>query len=119
MSDDAGDAGVDDSGGAGRRERGDPGSGAADDYTVAVKPSARRLAAGAGTWVQERGPRRTFETKALARQWARDLSGTDRSVWIQDAHPLDEGPADGYLMARRVGGGERTAAYEQLGLDEA
>ncbi|MES3517529.1 MAG: hypothetical protein PPP58_07695 [Natronomonas sp.] len=72
-----------------------------DGYVVSVKPSARRASSVAGTWVAESGPRRRFGSKALAREWARRLSGPDRTLWVQDAHPRDSDSADGYLLARR------------------
>lgn len=72
-----------------------------DPYVVAVKPSARRVSSAAGEWVADEGRLRRFDSKALARQWAREVSPQGRTLWVQDAHPLDEGPADGYLLARR------------------
>ncbi|MFC7156339.1 hypothetical protein ACFQPA_12890 [Halomarina halobia] len=69
-----------------------------DGYVVAVKPSARRLSAAAGRWVNERGPRRRFGTKALARRWARELSAPGARLWVQDAVPNDPAPVDGYLV---------------------
>jgi hypothetical protein len=72
-----------------------------DPYVVAVKPSARRVSRAAGEWVAERGRHRRFDSRPLAREWAREASPQGRTLWVQDAHPLDEGPADGYLMARR------------------
>ncbi|MFB6205610.1 MAG: hypothetical protein ABEJ05_03650 [Haloglomus sp.] len=70
-------------------------------YVVAVKRSARQASAAAGEWVRDRGPRRTFDSKRAAREWARGL-GDEQTVWIQNAHPADDSPADGYLVARRV-----------------
>ncbi|PSP99784.1 hypothetical protein BRC94_06655 [Halobacteriales archaeon QS_5_70_17] len=84
-------------------------------YVVAIKPSARRHSAGAGEFVARRGARRTFESKALAREWARDLRPSgDGSVWIQDAAPNDPADVDGYLVAarRRREGGERGTQAE-------
>ena len=69
-------------------------------YVVALKPSARRASAAVGEWVAAEGPHRRFESKALAREWAREVSPQGRTLWVQDAHPLDEGTADGYLLAR-------------------
>lgn len=69
-------------------------------YVVAIKPSARRHSAGAGEFVARRGSRRTFESKPLAREWARDLrSSGGGTVWIQDAAPNDPADVDGYLVA--------------------
>ncbi|MFC6836729.1 hypothetical protein [Halomarina ordinaria] len=82
-------------------------------YTVAVKPSARRRSAAAGRWVNDRGPRRRFETKALARQWARELSTHSVTLWVQDAAPNDPAPVDGYLVARRGPSRESTTGGEQ------
>ncbi|MFB6164884.1 MAG: hypothetical protein ABEJ31_06975 [Haloarculaceae archaeon] len=75
-----------------------------DSYVVAIKPSARRTNARAGRWVQERGARARFASKALAREWARGLRSPGAPVWIQDAAPADESDADGYLV-----GGDRPA----------
>lgn len=72
-------------------------------YVVAVKPSARRTSGAAGEWVNREGTDRRFESKPLAREWARELSGPDATVWIQDAAPADESDVDGYLV-----GGERS-----------
>lgn len=72
-----------------------------DGYLVAVKPSARRVSAPVGEWVAREGRHRTFDSKALAREWARETSPRGRTLWVQDAHPLDGDPADGYLLARR------------------
>lgn len=92
-----------------------------DGYVVAVKPSARRASAAAGEWVLERGRHRTFDTKALAREWARSLGPLDRTLWVQDAHPRDPGLADGYLLARHrePAGGDAGAEApgEQSSLD--
>jgi len=68
-------------------------------YVVAVKPSARRLNAAAGEWVNRKGPRRPFESKAAAREWARSVSDDGR-VWVRDANPNDPAPVDGYLVGR-------------------
>jgi hypothetical protein len=91
-----------------------------DRYVVAVKPSARRASAAAGEWVFAHGRHRTFDTKALAREWARSIGPGDRTLWVQDAHPLDGGRADGYLMARRQGGPAAASADpgEQVALGE-
>ncbi len=70
-------------------------------YVVVVKPSARRASPAAGSWIAESGPRRRFESKPLAREWARELSGPAWTLWVQDAHPADGTGADGYLLARR------------------
>lgn len=68
---------------------------------MVVKPSARRARPEVGAWVADHGPRRTFESKALAREWARRLQSPSRTLWVQDAHPLDSSDIDGYLLARR------------------
>jgi hypothetical protein len=68
-------------------------------YVLAVKQSARRVSRGAGEWVRARGRTRAFETKELARRWARELSGPNRHLWVQDANPRDGTDADGYLVA--------------------
>ena len=85
-------------------------------YLVAVKPSARRTSRAAAEWVAERGPHRRFDSKRLAREWARAASPHGHTIWIQDAHPLDPGPADGYLLARRHRGRDRGPPGEQASL---
>lgn len=81
-----------------------PGSVTADEgYVVEIKTSARRVSHGLGQWVRQHGERRTFETKDLARRWARERSPPGRSVWVQDAAPWDPDPVDGYVV-----GGDRT-----------
>ena len=89
-----------------------------DRYVVAVKPSARRASAAAGEWVAANGRHRVFDSKALARGWAREVAPQGRTLWIQDAHPLDDGPADGYLLARqsRLRGNESELPGEQTPL---
>jgi hypothetical protein len=71
-----------------------------DGYVVAVKPSARKRSAAAGEWVNLEGSTRRFDSKALAREWARSCSGPDRTIWVQDAVPWDESSVDGYLVGR-------------------
>jgi hypothetical protein len=63
-----------------------------DPYVVEVKPSARRAARAAGEWVAERGRYRAFDSKPLAHEWARSVAPQGRTLWIQDAHPLDGAP---------------------------
>ena len=91
-----------------------------DRYVVAVKPSARRASAAAGEWVAANGRHRVFDSKALAREWAREVAPQGRTLWIQDAHPLDDGPADGYLLARRsrLRGNEKEVPGEQAALPQ-
>ncbi|MFQ3319163.1 MAG: hypothetical protein ACI8UR_000555 [Natronomonas sp.] len=91
-----------------------------DPYVVAVKPSARRVSRDAGEWVAEEGRLRRFDSKPLAREWAREVSPQGRTLWVQDAHPLDEGPADGYLLARRsrLRGNEAELPGEQAAFSE-
>lgn len=72
-------------------------------YVVEVKRSARRASRVAGEWVQHRGARRAFESKTVARQWARALSPPERTLWVQDAAPADDRDVDGYLVAARTG----------------
>ncbi len=71
------------------------------EYRVAIKPTARRVSARAGEWVNREGTDRTFGSKALAREWAKDCAGPRARVWVQDAPPWAEGPADGYLVGCR------------------
>ncbi len=73
-----------------------------DPYLVAVKHSARRSSQAAGEWVAKRDRYREFDSKARAREWADAISPSGRTLWVQDAHPRDTGPADGYLLARRT-----------------
>lgn len=89
-------------------------------YVVAVKPSARRASRAAGEWVAESGRYRSFDSKALARAWALEASPQGRTLWIQDAHPLDDGRADGYLLARysHRRGSTTDRPGEQVGLTE-
>ena len=91
-----------------------------DPYVVAVKPSARRVSRAAGEWVVEEGRLRRFDSKALAREWAREASPQGRTLWVQDAHPLDDGPADGYLLARHshLRGSEEELPGEQVAFTE-
>jgi hypothetical protein len=70
-------------------------------YVVSVKRSARQASAAAGDWVNREGEYRRFASKRRAREWAAALD-CDRTVWVQDAVPADDSPADGYLVARRV-----------------
>ena len=88
-------------------------------YVVAAKPSARRASAAVGSWVAESGRHRRFDSKAAAREWAREASPDGRTLWVQDAHPLDEDLADGYVLARRshVRGTESEIPGEQVALD--
>lgn len=76
---------------------------------VAVKRSARKISEGAGRWVRGNGPRRRFDSKAAAREWARGLSSPDHTVWVQDAAPWDESPVDGYVVGGRRTGSRRHA----------
>ena len=72
-----------------------------DGYLVAVKPSARRVSARAGRWVNREGSTRLFDSKPLARRWARACSGVGATVWVQDAPAWAGSDADGYLVGRR------------------
>ena len=89
-----------------------------EGYVVAAKPSARRVSRAVGAWIVVEGRHRTFESKALAREWARSASPQGYTLWVQDAHPEDEGPADGYLLARRsrIRGNEEELPGEQVGV---
>jgi hypothetical protein len=77
-----------------------------EGYVVAIKRSARRTSAAAGAWVNEAGPRRAFDSKAAAREWAREASAEGR-VWVQDALPADASGVDGYLVGGRRPSGSR------------
>ena len=81
------------------------------EYVVEIKPSARRSSPAVGAWVNTRGPVRRFETKPLARAWARSASGPHATVWIQDAAPADDRDVDGYLVGGDRRGNSR-ARYE-------
>jgi hypothetical protein len=91
-----------------------------EGYVVAAKPSARRVSKAVGAWIATEGRYRAFDSKALAREWARAASPQGYTLWIQDAHPRDESPADGYLMARksRIRGSEEKLPGEQIGFLE-
>ena len=77
-------------------------------YLVEIKRSARRRSAAAGEHVRREGRYRTFESKGLAREWAREASSPGRRVWIQDTLPMDSSPADGYLVGGRRSSGQRS-----------
>ena len=86
-------------------------------YIVAAKPSARRVSRPVGEWIAESGRFRTFDSKTVARAWANEASPDGYTLWVQDAHPGDDGPADGYLLARRshLRGNETELPGEQIG----
>jgi len=84
-------------------------------YVVAMKPSARRTSAPVGRWVRDHGSRRAFDSKPLAREWARAASGPRARVWIQDAVPADGSDADGYLVGRGTGRGRSTGVHDRTG----
>ena len=88
-------------------------------YLVEIKRSARRCNGPAGEWVVDYGPRRAFESKALAREWARQLRSPRASVWVQDAAPNDPSEVDGYLVGgrsrRRSGGSGVPGRQAELG----
>lgn len=86
------------------------------DYRLEVKRSARRTNGAAGEWVNREGARRRFETKALARQWAREISQPGGRVWVQDAAPHDPAPVDGYLVGGRRPGGDSERGGRQASL---
>ena len=65
-----------------------------DRYVVAAKPSARRVSRAVGAWIATEGRCRSFDSKALAREWARTASPQGYTLWIQDAHPRDEDAAE-------------------------
>ena len=90
-----------------------------DGYRVIVKPSARKVSAPAGRWVNRHGPRRTFETKALARAWARACRGPRAPVWLQDTPPWADDEADGYLVGRTRERAQTRADRRQLTLGES
>jgi hypothetical protein len=79
-------------------------------YVVAAKPSARRASGAVGAWVAASGCRRRFDSKASAREFAREESPEGRTLWVQDA--------DGYLLARRSSRRDNEAELpgEQVGL---
>ena len=89
-----------------------------DGYRVRVKPSARKVSAPAGRWVNRNGPERVFETKALAREWARACRGPTAPVWLQDAPPWASDDADGYLVGRTRPHAHRNARGAQETLAE-
>ena len=73
----------------------------ADGYLVAVKLSARRVSARVGQWVNREGTTRRFDSKPLAREWARACSTGPATVWVQDAPAWADSDVDGYLVGRR------------------
>lgn len=100
------------------QEAGAPSEAVSESYVLVVKPSARRSAPAAGEWVNLEGRRREFDSKALAREWARSVSGPGAPVWVQDAPPHADGDADGYLVGgRRPGGPRREPPGDQPGLE--
>lgn len=95
------------------------GTGGESDYTVEIKQSARQVSPGAGQWVVDHGPQRTFPTKPMARSWARSLSPPERTVWVQDTAPHDPSTVDGYVVGgRRPGVRQHEDPGEQSELDE-
>jgi len=90
-----------------------------DGYVITIKPSARKRSGAVGEWVNREGPTRRFDTKALAREWARSCSGPTATVWVQDAVPWDESAVDGYLVGRSSAGEpvERVEPGDQRTLD--
>lgn len=89
-----------------------------DGYVVAAKSSARRVSSAVGAWIAASGHHRRFDSKTAAREWAGKASPEGRTLWVQDAHPLDMTDADGYLLARRSSrrGNEAELPGEQVGL---
>lgn len=88
-----------------------------DGYVIEVKRSARKISSVVGRWVRDHGTRHRFASKALARQWAREVSPPGRTVWVQDAAPTDTDPVDGYVVGgRRVGRRRRPDQGEQVAL---
>lgn len=85
-----------------------------EGYVVAVKPSARKVSADAGEWVNSVGSTREFPGRKAADSWARSCSAGDALVYVRDANPRDE-DVDGYLMALRVEAGPTTESPEQAG----
>jgi len=86
-------------------------------YLLAVKPSARRVSARAGRWVNREGTTRRFDSKPLAREWARACSTAAATVWVQDAPAWADDDADGYLVGRRFPDApdERTGRQSTIG----
>jgi hypothetical protein len=84
-----------------------------DGYLVAVKPSARRVSARAGQWVNRHGPTRRFDSKAMARDWARVCSEPTVTVWVQDAPDWADDDTDGYLVGYRHGDARTVAPGQQ------
>jgi hypothetical protein len=88
-------------------------------YVVAIKQSARSRNAAAGEWVANRGPRRAFRSKKVARRWANRVSAPGSEVWIQDAAPWDRADVDGYLVGgTRLGRPRNETPGEQSPLEE-
>lgn len=91
-----------------------------DGYVLDIKASARKHSAGAGEWVNLEGSTRRFDSKALAREWARSCSSPTATVWVQDAVPWDGSGVDGYLVARSTPAGPASAgeAGEQATIED-
>jgi hypothetical protein len=89
-----------------------------DAYLLAVKPSARRVSARVGRWVNRRGPSRLFASKPLAREWARACSSAGATVWVQDAPAWADDEADGYLVGRRFRPGSDERPGRQQSVDD-
>lgn len=96
---------------AGENTEGDAGSND-PSYLVEIKRSARRRSAAAGEHVRREGRYRTFRSKALAREWAREASTPGSHVWVQDTLSRDSSPADGYLVGGRRSGGARNGTVQ-------
>ncbi|SEH38575.1 hypothetical protein SAMN05192561_101388 [Halopenitus malekzadehii] len=79
---------------------------------VAIKPSARKRNAKAGTLVFEDGVCHTFPSRDAAERWADDLSAGDGHVWVATAHPADDSPVDCYLVSRATNA-KLEAAYDK------
>lgn len=88
-------------------------------YLVEIKRSARKTSAAAGEHVNREGTRRKFDSKALTRVWARDLSSHGAQIWVQDAAPADRRPVDGYLVGGRRHSGARDRPGTQATIDES
>lgn len=86
-------------------------------YLVEIKRSARRRNAAAGEHVRREGRYRSFRSKALAKEWAREHSTPGDRVWIQDTLPADSSPADGYLVGGRRRNGKGTTVGSQVSID--
>jgi hypothetical protein len=90
------------------------------EFSVSIKPSARRTNAAVGALVNRFGSNKRFDTRDDAAWWADGLSARGESrVWIRAANPNDRSDADAYLVGRRRSRAGRTAGTADRGGEQA